>query len=170
MKRSQRIYQYLSWDLDNKQKSYILKFQGKCVRMRCVKTQILIINIYKKYNVILSENSAPISPYKNHRNCLCWLFVYSLAFQWSIKCSFINTLWLIWWSSKYKHFTLHYIWLLIVKKVFVHATSYMTNTFCLELIIFTLQLKNFFFFNQIVAYALGHCILNYLQKNLIIKN
>ena len=34
----------------------------------------------------------------------------------------------------------------------MHATSYMTNTFCLELIIFTLQLKNFFFFNQIVAY------------------
>ena len=52
----------------------------------------------------------------------------------------------------------------------MHATSYMTNKFCLGLIIFTLQLKKYFFFNQIVAYAHGHCILSYLQKNLIIKN
>ena len=53
----------------------------------------------------------------------------------------------------------------------MHATSYMTNIFCLELIIFTLQLKKiFFFFNRIVAYALDHCIQNYLQKNLIVKN
>ena len=43
--------------------------------------------------------------------------------------------------------------------------------FALNLLYLHCNLKKiFFFFNRIVAYALDHCILNYLQKNLIVKN